>query len=349
MKSRTGNRRFQKRTHFLLITVVVALLVNFIRLPLYVTYPGEAEALDRMISVEDGYADDGDFMLTTIRIGKANLVQTIWASLSEYQYLLPENHVQAEWENDEEYFQRQLQMMDHSQQSALIVAYRMTNKPLTVTNEGVIVSGLIPGMPAGSKLEVGDVIKKVDGQAVGTAEALLQLIEQKEQGDVIDLVIERQGDEKKVSLTVAPFPESYRSDGGKKAGIGIVGPVTKRSIETNPPVTFHTDGIGGPSAGLMFALEIYNQLTETDLTKGYAIAGTGEINEDGSVGAIGGIKQKVVAANRAGADMFFAPVAGGNAEEAKEAASDIRTDMEIVPVETFRDAVEYLKGLKNAG
>ncbi|MFP3361706.1 S16 family serine protease, partial [Planococcus sp. SIMBA_143] len=77
----------------------------------------------------------------------------------------------------------------------------------------------------------------------------------------------------------------------------------------DPSIKINTDEIGGPSAGLMFSLEIYNQLTEEDWTKGYEIAGTGTINDEGEVGPIGGIKQKIVAADGSGAEIFFAPVA----------------------------------------
>lgn len=76
-------------------------------------------------------------------------------------------------------------------------------------------------------------------------------------------------------------------------------------MTTSPGITINTKDIGGPSAGLMMALEIYDQLTETDLTKGLEIAGTGTINEKGEIGPIGGISQKVIAADRAGIDIFL--------------------------------------------
>ena len=84
-----------------------------------------------------------------------------------------------------------------------------------------------------------------------------------------------------------------------------------RTLIVHPKVTVHSDEIGGPSAGFMFSLEIYNQLTKEDLTKGYKIAGTGTISTDGTVGKIGGIEQKVVAADKAGAEIFFAPNENG--------------------------------------
>src|SRR5690606_38753080 len=125
------------------------------------------------------------------------------------------------------------------------------------------------------------------------------------EGDVVQLAIERNNKRKKIILPIEKFPSKYAaSKDDLRYGIGIVGPVTKTVVHTEKQVTFDTDNIGGPSAGLMFTLEIYSQLTEKDVTKGYKIAGTGEIFEDGKIGAIGGIAQKVVAAHKAGADIF---------------------------------------------
>ncbi|HEY0827908.1 MAG TPA: S16 family serine protease, partial [Bacilli bacterium] len=113
--------------------------------------------------------------------------------------------------------------------------------------------------------------------------------------------------------------------------------------------------IGGPSAGLMFALEIYNQLVDQDITKGYRIAGTGTIDTKGQVGVIGGIKYKVVAADKAGADIFFAPkdfipedkmyLPIKNTTEAMNQAKKMNTKMIVVSVDTLEDALRYLEAL----
>ncbi len=120
-----------------------------------------------------------------------------------------------------------------------------------------------------------------------------------------------------------------------------------------------TEDIGGPSAGLMFTLEILNQLLDENLTKGYAIAGTGEMLIDGSVGRIGGIDYKVIAADRDGIEIFFAPddeitaqmkakypELESNYTTAVKTAKDIGTKMKIVPVKTVDDAIAYLKQLQ---
>ena len=145
------------------------------------------------------------------------------------------------------------------------------------------------------------------------------------------------------TVEVKAFP-----DDPEKVGIGIQ-LVTNEEIETVPPVKIKSGNIGGPSAGLMFSLEIYNQLTEEDITKGHYIAGTGEIDYDGRVKRIGGIDKKVVAADKEGIEIFFAPNEEGasdsNYQEAKATAEKIKTDMKIIPVDTFDDALTYLENL----
>ncbi|WP_273834764.1 SepM family pheromone-processing serine protease [Guptibacillus sedimenti] len=339
------NRSTKKFTYVWAIIIVLVAAFTFIDLPYYVTTPGEARVLDEVINVDGGSQDGGEFMLTTVRVGEANIIQYIWAQFNEYHELIEEDLIKREGESDEEYHQRQLDVMANSQTSATIVAYQAANKDITITKNGVLVTGIIEGMPADGKLELGDLIVEVDGKKVEETEQLLEQLGSYEKSDTVNLTIKREDKEMKVELGFSEFPAAYNAE-DDKVGVGITGPVTATTIETDPSIKINTDEIGGPSAGLMFSLEIYNQLTEEDWTKGYEIAGTGTINDEGEVGPIGGIKQKIVAADGSGAEIFFAPVAHSNYDDALEAGKDIDTDMKIVPVETFEDAREYLKQLK---
>ena len=147
-------------------------------------------------------------------------------------------------------------------------------------------------------------------------------------------------------MTLKPFKEEP-----KRVGIGV-SLFTDRHVKVSPSVKVDIENIGGPSAGLMMSLEIYNQLTKEDETHGYAIAGTGTIDADGTVGPIGGIDQKVVAADKAGKDIFFAPNDKGDPnsdyKNAVKTAKDIKSDMKIVPVDTMQDALNYLNKLKES-
>ena len=144
-------------------------------------------------------------------------------------------------------------------------------------------------------------------------------------------------------------------DSVHRAGIGIT--LADRTEVSSPiKVSADMEGIGGPSAGLMMTLAIYQQVTGLNLRQGQKIAGTGTMNADGSVGDIGGIDKKVVSSSKAGAKIFFAPNnpvskaekeydknAKTNYQEAVAAAKKIKTKMKIVPVRTFDDAVKYLE------
>jgi Lon-like protease len=331
----------------LVIGVVLAILGTFIQLPYYVTKPGMATELDPIINVENGYEEEGEFMLTTIRLGQANIFSYAWAKFQKYHEILPINHVRRENESDEEYTNRQLFYMEDSQESAITVAYKYANKPVTVKNHGIYIMGIVEGMPAEKVLKPGDRIFAVDGKQIEEHTEFMKYVADKKENETINIGVDRNGEEKTVSVSLAPFPKDP-----DKIGIGIE-LITDLEVVADPKIKIDSKKIGGPSAGLMFTLEIYNQLTEKDLTHGLRIAGTGTINTKGQVGPIGGIGQKIVAADNTDVDIFFAPNENGAADsdyrQALETAKDIKTDMKIVPVDTFEDALHYLENLDEKG
>ncbi|SDJ03869.1 SepM family pheromone-processing serine protease [Salimicrobium halophilum] len=334
--------QINKRTLIVVvITAVITALLFSYQLPYYVYKPGSADALDPVIEVEGGYASDGDMHLVTIRGGQATIVQWALAQIRPFHELTPIDQVRPEGVTEEEYFHAQLQMMESSQEAAKVVAYEAAGKDIDIQYEGVYVVQVMDGMPAQERLQSGDRIVEVDGQPVNESSDLIDYVEDKDAGESVSLVIERENGTLTRDVELAPFP-----DNEERVGIGI-SLVTDRSVEVDPEVTVESGEIGGPSAGLMFSLEIYDQLTEDDLTDGEEIAGTGEINYEGEVGRIGGIDKKVVAADEAGASVFFAPNEEGaedsNYQVAKKTAEEIGTDMEIVPVDTFGEALDYLQ------
>jgi Lon-like protease len=334
----------------LLLFLLIVLAVTFIELPFYVTQPGDAQDLTPLVAVEDGYETKGSFMLTTVLVGKANVVNYIWAKLSDYRDLYSIEDIRREDESDDEYHQRQLHYMENSKETAIIVAYKKAGKFIEIKESGLVVLSLIEGMPSEEVLKVGDKIVAVDKKAVFNHEDLQTVMDGKNKGDTVTLQIIRDENTKTVSLPLVAFPEKYQKAGTEeKFGIGISHKVA-RELTADPNIKVDSEGIGGPSAGLMFTLAIYNQLVEKDLTAGLKVAGTGTISEDGTVGPIGGIKHKVVAADNAGVDIFFAPNEQGDKEsnynDAVKVAEDLGITMKIVPVDTFEDALNYLTNLK---
>ncbi|PMC38328.1 hypothetical protein CJ195_07605 [Bacillus sp. UMB0899] len=338
MKSRTILRSS-------LVLAIILLIMSFIKLPFYITQPGMASELEPIIKVENGFDDEeGSFSLTTVRFGRANPLTYMWAKLNEFYYIHPLEEIKREDESDKEYMNRQLHMMEVSQESAISVAYQKANKKIDYTFHGIYVDGVIKNMPASSKLKVGDRIYKVDSLEFQTAEEFIDYVAKKKEGEEVTITYERDGKQDKTNITLASFP-----DQPEKIGLGI-SLVTDRQMDVEPKIELQTEEIGGPSAGLMMSLEIFNQLTEGDLTKGYKIAGTGTINAEGEVGPIGGISQKIVAADKEGMDIFFAPneqgVPTSNYNEAIETGKKIGTEMKIIPVDTFDEAIKYLNDLQ---
>ncbi|WP_163970762.1 SepM family pheromone-processing serine protease [Oceanobacillus halotolerans] len=336
--------RFTKR-HLIFFVLIVGLLffLSSYQLPYYIYKPGGADPLNPVVEVENGFTSEGDMHLVTVRGGQATPIQYLGAQFFPYTEIRPLKDVRPEGVTEDEYMHAQLQMMENSQEASTVVAYEAANANISIRYNGVYVVSVVEGMPAEDKLMMGDRITGVDGFEIKNAEDLTSYVGEKEAGDKITVEFEREEKNQTVTLTLDTFDSS-----NGKVGMGIQ-LVTDRKVEEHPKVNFSSGQIGGPSAGLMFSLEIYDQLTEQDLTKGYQIAGTGEVDYNGNVIRIGGIDKKVIAADREGCDIFFAPnengASGSNYEVAKETAMDIETEMEIVPVDTFEDALQYLQNL----
>lgn len=334
----------------LLIFVVVTALVVFLssyRLDAYITRPGGAYELSPLIEVAGGDEDDeGSLSLMTVSMLTATPALYVWAKFQDgYKVMSPEQ-VRSPHESDEEYNVRQLKLMSDSQVNALQIAFEQAELPYEVSNNGVFILNVLTGGAADGILAPGDRVLKVDGNDFKEMQELIDYLSDKEKGEQVEVLYEREDREISTGIELAPLPTDP-----ERIGLGISF-VEDKSIETKPEVEIDSDTIGGPSAGLMFTLEILNQLVDEDITKGYDIAGTGTMESDGSVGRIGGIDQKIMAADSADIDIFFAPnepVEGGgdsNYTIAVETAKKIGTSMEIVPVDTVEDALAFLDELQ---
>lgn len=329
---------------FFIIVVILVYFLAAYQLPYYIQKPGGADSLNPIVEVSDGFESEGDMHLVTVSGLQATPIQYVLANVFSYQDILPLDQVFPEGISQDDYMHAQLQVMESSQEAATVVAYEAAGEDIIIDYNGVYVVSVVEGMPAEGKLETGDRIIGIDGKKIEEAPDLINYIETKRTQEVINIEFVRGEKVLHTDITLKEF-----SDMDNKVGIGI-SLVTDRNVTVNPEIDFSSGNIGGPSAGLMFSLEIYDQLTEEDLTKGKEIAGTGEIDYDGNVLRIGGIDKKIVAADREGIDIFFAPNENGaeesNYQVALETANDIGTDMAIVPVDTFSDALNYLEQIQ---
>ncbi|MFT8311752.1 MAG: SepM family pheromone-processing serine protease [Sporolactobacillus sp.] len=334
----------KKVTQWLVIIIAILLIgLNFYRTPYYVQRPGKAESMSGMIKVKGAKKIDGNYRLVYIYLGQANVYQYLWAKFdgNKYTTLVKENQVKMPNEDEQDYNLRQENYMSSAQQSAAYVAYKAAGKKPTLLEEGVLILGVMKSMPNSKILNTGDLIIGMDNHKIATTEDMNRLIKQKKIGDRFVLTLVRKNKVKQVTVQAARFPKAYTSS-GRGWGIGIYQD-NHVKVDVEPKVKFSIKNIGGPSAGLMMTLEIYDQLDKQNLAKGRDIAGTGTIEMNGDVGPIGGISDKVVGASKSGADIFFAPVADHEYQTAKKTAKEIGTNMKIVPVKSFEDAVNYLK------
>lgn len=345
----------KKAIVFILIPLLIFSFLGFYHLDYYIMQPGSAHDVSRFVKVSDGDLDDeGTLSFMTVSMYQATPITYLFSKFQEHRKIINLEQVRNPHENEEEYNVRQLQLMQDSQFNAKLVAFQQAGLSSKVQYDGIYVLNVIEGGASENILKAGDKIISINGETVRKSQELVNILENRQLRETVNLVIIRDKEQLDVTIKLKKIPGTNQS----RIGLGIAFAESK-SIATKPKVTVATEDIGGPSAGLMFTLGMLNQLLEEDITKGYDIAGTGEMFEDGTVGRIGGIDMKVVAADEDGKEIFFAPddqitkemkqnnpTIKSNYEEAVRTAKEIDTDMKIIPVKTVEDALAYLKQLK---
>lgn len=320
----------------LLITILIFL---FVPLPYYITYPGDATTIEKFLTVEEGEKEPGELMMVTISQRRATPLWLVGSWFTPFTEASPSSRYLYEGEGEEDYERRQQLLMASSQQAAVQYAFQLAEEEVSVTFNGMYVSAPMVGSLAANVLKPGDVITALNGRSFVSRLDFVDRVASFKAGEEVSLTLERDDRERTVKTLIQPLDQK-----GDQAGLGVYEPLPVQDVTTEPPVNFELTNVGGPSAGLMFTLEIYDQLTPGDLANGEKIAGTGTVDEEGNVGPIGGAWQKIVAADRAGATVFFVPD-GPNYEEAKESLDRLESDIAVVPVKTVEDAIAYLESM----
>ncbi|WP_328915965.1 MULTISPECIES: YlbL family protein [unclassified Streptomyces] len=288
------------------------------------------------------YPADGHLNMTTVRVTGAdysmNLIEAMfgWAQhddrVVEHDTLYPngQSAQEADQENAEEFSQ--------SQDSAKVAALKVLHIPVP---SRVIVSAVVKGGASQGLLHAGDVIKAVDGTEVKQADDVAKLVTEHKPGQPVVFTVIKAADAKKKSTVTHDVTITTRASddtGPKRAVVGI-----QAGIEHIFPFTIdiRLADVGGPSAGMMFALGIVDKLTPGNLTGGHFVAGTGTIDDSGNVGPIGGIGLKTIGARDKGAQYFLTP-----ADNCGEAAKDIPHGLTLVKVKTLDDAMAALANIK---
>ena len=325
----------------ILFTGALAVAAWNISLPFYSFSAGPIGDVVDALLIEDAtvYPPNGELYMLTVALQEVNVYEMVAAATDPYVDLVARTAVRPEGQSDEDFREAGLTAMDEAKATAVAVALDELGYKVALTGDGVEVAGLVEGTPAGSVLQVGDVITAVNGVEVNLAPDLTNLLSSLNIGDRVSISLERAGSTETVEVTLVEHTE--------QPGRPMVGFLaTTRNLHTLAPpfdIEIDTSNIGGPSAGMMYTLAIIDVLSEGDLTAGHVVAGTGTISSDGSVGEIGGVRQKVVAAQAAGAEFVLVPA--GNYQEALTAKID---SIEIVPVADLGQALAFLRQLPAA-
>ncbi|WP_210572317.1 PDZ domain-containing protein [Streptomyces sp. GESEQ-4] len=301
------------------------------------------------ISGRKTYETSGHLNMTTVRVTSAdyrmNLVEAVYGWLAHDNKIVPHDTIYPDGKTEEESTQENAEEFSQSQESAKVAALKALDVPV---KSWVIVSTVLKDSPAEGRLHAGDVIKAVDGTTVKKPEDVAELVTKHKPGEDVAFTIvpaeEQTAAEKEqraATKTEKVTIRTAKSDdtGEERAIVGI-------SAGTDHTFPFTIDiklaDVGGPSAGLMFALGIYDKLTPGSLTGGSFVAGTGTIDDAGKVGPIGGIEMKTVGAREKGAQYFLTP-----ADNCAAAAADTPDGLTLVKVKTIDDALGALKDIRS--
>ncbi|WP_408956542.1 PDZ domain-containing protein [Natroniella sp. ANB-PHB2] len=303
----------------------------------YFVSPGKAEKLAPMIEIEEGpttYPVQGDIMLTSVSMKRASLIESIYIRLFNPDLVeLRSRNFLPPGVDMEEYFELMQEMMKESQMKAKAVALEKAGYETKITGEGARIVKVLDESDAYNKLQADDIIIAIDDQPVGLLTEVINKVQEREVGADVKVTVKRNGEEKEFIIETKVLEE-----GSTQPSIGVLISPYQREYELPIEVNIEAGQIGGPSAGSMFTLEIYNRLTEKDLTENVQIAGTGTISLDGKVGKIDGVEQKIAAAKEEGADIFFVPL--GNQEDVEKVEKE---GIEIVVAEDIDQIISYLE------
>jgi PDZ domain-containing protein len=310
--------------------VVLVFALNFYRLPVVALTPGPAEDVLTRIKIEGStpvYDSKGKLYLTSVGIDDdVRFYEALLDLANRDVELRPRAELFPQGEGDAEIDRENVELMDQSKTIAKVVALRELG--YQVKPSAVVVRDVVKGTPAVGRLEAGDRILRVDGHDVASIDQVRSAITSHHTGEQVAFLVARQDTRTSVNVRVAA------ADGQPRVGVEL----SERYDNLPLKLTIETENIGGPSAGLMFALSVIDRLTSADLTGGRRIAGTGEIAVDREVLPIGGVAEKLVAARRQGATIFLIPK-----DNCADVHGRVPAGLRLVRVATLDDALRFLR------
>jgi Lon-like protease len=322
------------------IGIVIAALMGLVQVPYAVLSPGpvtntlgdgpEGKALVTVAGTAT-YPTTGALDFTTVEVlggpdSPVNAWDWVWGHLDRSRAVVPAEELFPTGVSSTQVDHENAAEMADSQQEAIAVALRALGKKVP---QVVSISDLPKSSQSIGVLRAGDLLVSIDGTPVSTPDAVRAAVRAHKPGENVLFTVRRDG--KAMSLTVRTASSQSQT---------VVGVFLRTGFSFPVKVSINAGNVGGPSAGMMFSLAIYDKLTPGALTGGIKIAGTGTIDSAGTVGPIGGIQQKLVGAKRGGAAWFLAP-----AENCNEVVGHIPDGLQVVKVATFTQARDAVKAI----
>lgn len=323
-----------KENHRELILILSFYVAMTYPLPYFILVSGGTIDVSDRVEIENSYEQKGSFNLAYVNELRGTLPTVLlsyvipnWTLYEESDYVIDET------EDVHDIAERDRLSLIESQQNSAKVAYLAAKKDFTIKESGYYVFYIYDFVKEYSDLRVGDRLLSYDGNQISDIEKYREYINTKNVDDEIELVYKRGDKEKKTKLRV------YEEDGSKYTGIMIT---TIYDYATTPSIKFNfSKNESGSSGGLTLALAIYNKLTATDITRGLKIVGTGTIEQDGTVGEIGGVEYKLKGAVKSKADVFIVPT-GDNYKEAKKLKEKYNYKIDLIEATTFEETLVKL-------
>ena len=314
------------------IVFILILSTFFIKLDYNIYSPGGLINLNDRIETNNKYTEEGSFNLTYVTARSGIIPNILLSYIIPSWDLVPTSDVKVDDESMKEVNLRNRIYLEETSYNAIIAAYKEAGKPYTVDSTALKVTYIID--KDNNNLEVGDTIKEINGVKIDSYETLKQEKDKYKENDKLNIKVLRNNKEKECYAIL-------KKDKNNNLTIGIY-LATLKNVSTLEEVKYvFKNNESGSSRGLMCALEIYNRITDYDITKGDIIAGTGSIDENGIVGDIDGVKYKLKGAVKNKAKVFIVP--SGNYDEALKLKEENNYDIELIKADNLHNVIENLK------
>ena len=320
---------------FLFIFITISSL-SLVKTDYYFMSPGPPYQWEIEYVEINSFDFEGSLYQLTVRRDEANALIYAWSLINDSYDLYPREVILPDGVTPKELSEISIQNMRTSENVAIAVALKNVGYEISSKGDGVSVVGLLDGSPVKEKLKKGDLLNSINNKEINSTTEFIATLRTYSIGESVSIGLLREVDgELKQMFVETTLIEHVEYEG--EPMVGFLATTVNERFDFPFEIDIKTGNVGGPSAGLMMALNVYNNLIPEDITNSMIVAGTGTIEIDGSVGPVGGIKQKIIAAKRAGAELILVPLA--NFEEAK-AFEDDKTA--IVAVDSFDEALSVI-------